>query len=154
MLDEPRPVRAADDRLRRLGGAAGAVGGLPRAIGLPILQAWGMTETSPLGTSCRRSAATPTLDEEQARRPSAPGRASPLPLVELRIVDPDTREPQPWDDKATGELQAAGPWIASEYYHGEGGGDAVHRGRLAAHRRRRGDRPRTAPSGSSTAPRT
>ncbi len=45
-----------------------------------------------------------------------------MPLVELRIVDPDSGEEQPWDDVATGEVQAAGPWIASEYYRGEGGG--------------------------------
>ena len=34
-----------------------------------------------------------------------------------------TRAPSsPWDDTASGEIQAAGPWIAAEYYRGEGGG--------------------------------
>ena len=45
-----------------------------------------------------------------------------MPLVELRVVDPETGEPQPWDDEASGEIQAAGPWCAAEYYRGEGGG--------------------------------
>ena len=45
-----------------------------------------------------------------------------MPLVDLRIVDPETGEAQPWDDAASGEIQAAGPWIAREYYRGEGGG--------------------------------
>jgi len=34
-----------------------------------------------------------------------------VPLVDLRLVDPET-----------GEIQAAGPWIARQYHRGEGGG--------------------------------
>jgi len=40
-----------------------------------------------------------------------------VPLVELRIVDPGTDEELPWDGEARGELQAAGPWVASGYYN-------------------------------------
>ena len=32
---------------------------------------------------------------------------------------PDTLEELPWDDKATGELQCRGPWIAAAYYRGD-----------------------------------
>ncbi len=38
------------------------------------------------------------------------------PGVEIRIVDAETREPLPWDNKATGELECRGPWIAKQYY--------------------------------------
>ncbi|MDQ2796179.1 MAG: AMP-binding protein, partial [Actinomycetota bacterium] len=38
------------------------------------------------------------------------------PGVEVRIVDSETREPQPWDDAASGELEARGPWVAKQYY--------------------------------------
>ena len=41
--------------------------------------------------------------------------------VEARIVDADTLEPQPWDDKATGELQVRGPWCAKDYYNPDAG---------------------------------
>jgi fatty-acyl-CoA synthase len=34
----------------------------------------------------------------------------------MRIVDPETREELPWDDRATGELETRGPWIARQYY--------------------------------------
>ena len=39
------------------------------------------------------------------------------PLVECRIVEPDTTNVLPWDGAASGELQVRGPWIASSYYN-------------------------------------
>ncbi|RTL67375.1 MAG: fatty-acid--CoA ligase [Pseudonocardiaceae bacterium] len=91
------------------------------AIGIPMLQAWGMTETSPIATTGVMRTHHDALDED-GRADIRARQGQPVPLVELRIVDPDTGEEQPWDDTATGEVQAAGPWIASEYYRGEGGG--------------------------------
>ncbi len=90
-------------------------------IGLAITQAWGMTETSPIATmSTARSEHAAFTEDERADIRARVGQ--PVPFVDLRIVDPSTGEPQPWDDLATGEVQAAGPWIAKEYYLGEGGG--------------------------------
>jgi fatty-acyl-CoA synthase len=48
----------------------------------------------------------------------------PIPLVELRIVDPGTDEELPWDGEARGELQAIGPWVARAYYNDERSGDS------------------------------
>jgi fatty-acyl-CoA synthase len=91
------------------------------AIGLPMLHAWGMTETSPIAAvSTPRSHQEGWTEDDRADARARQGQ--PAPFVELRIADPDTGEEQPWDDEATGELQAAGPWIAREYYRGEGGG--------------------------------
>ncbi|MDN5858917.1 MAG: long-chain fatty acid--CoA ligase [Pseudonocardia sp.] len=91
------------------------------ALGVPILHAWGMTETSPIATvSTMRSQHEPMSEGE--RDDARARQGYPAPLVELRIVDPESGETQPWDDTATGEVQAAGPWIAKEYYRGEGGG--------------------------------
>ncbi|MGI9002504.1 MAG: long-chain fatty acid--CoA ligase, partial [Pseudonocardia sp.] len=95
--------------------------GYREAIGVPILHAWGMTETSPIATvSTPRSHHDAMTEDERAAVRARQGQA--VPLVDLRLVDPDSGELQPWDDVATGEIQASGPWIAAEYYRGEGGG--------------------------------
>jgi len=90
-------------------------------LGIPMLHAWGMTETSPIATmSTPRSQHDAMSEAERADVRARQGQA--VPLVELRLVDPETGDELPWDDQHTGEIQAAGPWIAKEYYRGEGGG--------------------------------
>ena len=85
-------------------------------VGLPILQAWGMTETSPLASVCRMRSGLGSLGEdERAEVRSAQGIISPM--VDCRIVAPPSTEGLPWDGKAQGELQVRGPWIARDYYN-------------------------------------
>jgi fatty-acyl-CoA synthase len=84
------------------------------ALGLRMLQAWGMTETSPLGSVARVRAGTKPEDELNVRLTQglvAPG-------VEIRIADPATGEELPWDGVAFGEIQVRGPWIARGYHNG------------------------------------
>jgi acyl-CoA synthetase (AMP-forming)/AMP-acid ligase II len=86
--------------------------------GMPILQAWGMTETSPLASVCRvKSTLQDRPEEELAELRATQGVA--VPLMNLRIVDPGTDEVLPWDGEARGELQASGPWVAAGYYNDE-----------------------------------
>jgi fatty-acyl-CoA synthase len=90
-------------------------------VGLPITQAWGMTETSPIATTgLLRSIHDDLPDDELADVRATAGQ--PAPLVDLRLADPDTGEIQPWDGVSSGELQASGPWIADSYYLNEDGG--------------------------------
>jgi fatty-acyl-CoA synthase len=85
-------------------------------IGIPIQQAWGMTETSPLASGGQMKSAFDSLTEDER----ADYRATiglPSIGVECRIVDQVTGEQVPWDGETRGELQAAGPWVAREYYN-------------------------------------
>jgi fatty-acyl-CoA synthase len=86
-------------------------------IGVPLLQAWGMTEISPLASlvRIRSDRAASNSDEQLADLSGTQGL--PVPGVELRIADSSTGEALPWDDTATGEVQIRGPWIAREYYN-------------------------------------
>lgn len=83
-------------------------------IGLPITQAWGMTETSPLASFGSIRTHHDRLDQAGLAAARA-SQGQPVPLVDLRIVNPDTGNELPWDGTAFGELQAAGPWIAAGY---------------------------------------
>ncbi|KAA9149271.1 long-chain fatty acid--CoA ligase [Amycolatopsis acidicola] len=84
--------------------------------GVPILHAWGMTETSPLGSVARPPAAAEG-DERWAYRYTQ-GRFPAS--VSARLIG-DNGEELPWDNEAVGELEVQGPWIAASYY----GGSAV-----------------------------
>jgi fatty-acyl-CoA synthase len=85
------------------------------ATGLPITQAWGMTELSPLGSVCTLRAEFDDLDEDAKAEVRATAGFAP-PGVEMRIVDPTTHTELPWDNASVGELECRGPWIARQYY--------------------------------------
>jgi fatty-acyl-CoA synthase len=84
-------------------------------IGLPITQAWGMTEMSPLGSVCTIRSEFADLPEEQKADLRATAGIAP-PGVDMRIVDTETGAELPWDDVASGELECRGPWLARQYY--------------------------------------
>ncbi|MGH3494005.1 MAG: AMP-binding protein, partial [Sciscionella sp.] len=79
--------------------------------GVHIIHAWGMTETSPLGSLAHPPAGV-TGEQEweyrftQGRLPAA---------VHGRIIDDDGTE-MPWDGESIGELEVSGPWVAASYY--------------------------------------
>jgi fatty-acyl-CoA synthase len=79
-------------------------------FGVPIVQGWGMTETSPLAAVSRLPGDVELSDDESYALRATQGRT--LPLVEFRI-----------DEEAGGELQVRGPWIARAYYEDPEGAD-------------------------------
>jgi fatty-acyl-CoA synthase len=86
-------IRAFDERFR-----------------VPIVQGWGMTETSPLAATSRLPSDVDLTEDEAYALRASQGRV--LPLVEFRI-----------DEDAGGELQVRGPWIARAYYNDPEGAD-------------------------------
>ncbi|MEY2406855.1 MAG: hypothetical protein QOG39_1771 [Acidimicrobiaceae bacterium] len=86
-------------------------------VGLPIMQAWGMTETSPIASVARiKSSLEANLSEDdKADLRCTVGQISLG--VEFRVVDPVSLEERPWDGETSGELQVRGPWVAKEYYN-------------------------------------
>ena len=79
--------------------------------GINITHAWGMTETSPIGTLSRPKADLP--EEKQFELRQTQGRL--LAGVKARIVD-DAGNALPWDGESVGELEVRGPWITGSYY--------------------------------------
>lgn len=78
------------------------------AIGLPVLNGWGLTETSPV-LACRRN------------HPGQNVRGSvgqPTPGTQLRLVDPETMKEVP--DGQRGLLLAKGPGVMAGYYNDPG----------------------------------
>jgi fatty-acyl-CoA synthase len=91
--------------------------------GLPILQAWGMTETSPIAAVCQLDVDEASLPvDEQAELRTMVGRISFG--TEMRVVDPESQAPVPWDGESSGELQCRGNWIAATYYEDERAGES------------------------------
>ena len=105
-----------------VGGAACPISlmkGLDRH-GCHVIHAWGMTETTPLGTVGNLTSAMRA--EAQTRQDSLRAmQGLPNPLVEIRargeagIV--------PWDGRTMGELEIRGPWVAREYFAAPEGAD-------------------------------
>ena len=82
--------------------------------GVTVIQGWGMTELSPLGTVSTLRAeqlALPAEDQAQLRAKAGHGIFG----VEMKIVDDEGKD-LPWDGVSSGELKVRGPWVCSSYF--------------------------------------
>jgi len=87
--------------------------------GVEVTHAWGMTETSPLGTEARATARTLALDpQSQFRQKMKQGR--PALGIEMKLAD-EAGRPLPHDGKTSGHLKVKGPFVARAYFGGDGG---------------------------------
>ena len=114
-IDLP-PLKAAT-----IGGSAAPKFMIERLMknGTRVQHAWGMTETSPIGT-----VGGPTHDwenlslEERVAKTMKQGR--PIFGVELRTVDlDDNTKVLPRDGETSGALQIRGPWVVKRYFKAE-----------------------------------
>jgi fatty-acyl-CoA synthase len=82
-----------------------------KELGVYIVQAWGMTETSPLGSIARPPAGL--TEQEGWRYRDSAGRL--LCQVEYRVVG-EGGVVLPCDGEAVGEVEVRGPWVTGAYY--------------------------------------
>ncbi len=115
------------DKLQRtiIGGAAvpeSMIRAFETDHGVAVIQGWGMTEMSPLGTANSPKVGMESLsDDERFALGTKAGRA--IFGCEIKIVD-DENNALPWDGVAYGALRVRGPWICSDYFKLDGKGDS------------------------------
>ena len=109
-----------------IGGAA-----VPRSMseafeerhGVEVAHAWGMTETSPVGTTGRLKRGMKDLPKEQQQVfKDKQGRG--IWGLDMKTVDAEGND-LPRDGKAFGELLVRGPWVIGAYFEDEAGTEAA-----------------------------
>ncbi|MEW6018371.1 MAG: AMP-binding protein, partial [Pseudomonadota bacterium] len=105
-----------------IGGSAvpeSIVRGFRDEYGVDVTHAWGMTETSPLGTQATPNHKIAAMsDEDQLRYKLKQGR--PPLAIEMKLVD-DAEARLPHDGTTFGRLKVKGPFVVGEYFKAEGG---------------------------------
>src|SRR5215208_2959806 len=113
MLELDPPPDLSGLRELKAGGSAvpqSLIRGFAERHGIPLLQGWGMTETSPLAATARLPGDVELTDDESYALRATQGRV--LPLIDCRI-----------EAESGGELQVRGPWVARAYYEDPDSGE-------------------------------
>jgi fatty-acyl-CoA synthase len=88
-------------------------------FGIPVVQAWGMTETSPLASMAWPKQKMADWDEDRITTAVRTQAGLPLPGVDVTLRD-DAGNEVPWDGATMGDLLVRGPWVVDSYLHGDG----------------------------------
>jgi len=113
-IDAKDPIDMGSFRVIVVGGSAvseGLIAEVERSWKVPLIQGWGMTETSPL---CVLSHPPADTSNEEARRLRAKS-GRPVAGMRVRLVD-DDRKQLSEDGKTIGRLQLRGAWVARGYH--------------------------------------
>lgn len=94
--------------------AASLISNFENDFGIRGVQAWGMTETSPLGTASRLQKKHKVLSHKEQIKIRAK-QGIEFPGIEMRIVG-DNGKIAPRDGKTMGELQVKGAWVIKSYF--------------------------------------
>jgi fatty-acyl-CoA synthase len=90
-----------------------------RDFGIRIVQAWGMTESSPLGSVAWTQEWMGGLDEDELTTRVRTKAGLPVPGLEISLRDDQGHE-VPFDGQTMGALHVRGPWVVDGYLHGHG----------------------------------
>ena len=82
-------------------------------LGVDVFGGYGMSETGPVLTLAQIKGPDDELNTDEALAYRCKG-GRPVPMVELKIVDPDFKE-QPRDGVTTGEVVVRAPWLTQGY---------------------------------------
>ena len=83
--------------------------------GITVICSWGMTETTPVATSCHlRPQMDGWSEEKKYAQRTKPG--VPAAYLEARVVLPGGTV-APHDGSSIGEIEVRGPWVAAAYYN-------------------------------------
>ena len=86
------------------------------ALGVEMIQGWGMTETNPIGAISRRvNKRRERALGEEAQFANMAKAGLPVAGLDIDIVD-EQFNPLPHDGQAVGELLIRGPWVCSAYF--------------------------------------
>jgi acyl-CoA synthetase (AMP-forming)/AMP-acid ligase II len=88
-------------------------------FGLRVVQAWGMTETSPLASVAWPQERMRDWPEEEVTSAARTQAGLPLPGVEVSVRD-EHGTPVAADGESMGDLYVRGPWVVDGYLHGHG----------------------------------
>jgi len=105
-----------------IGGSAvpeAIVRGFRDEFGVDVTHAWGMTETSPLGTIASNTAEIAGMDAEAQLQFKLKQGRPPLGL-EMKLTD-DAGAVLPNDGTTFGRLKVKGPYVVGRYFKDEGG---------------------------------
>ncbi|MDP1642411.1 MAG: long-chain-fatty-acid--CoA ligase [Phenylobacterium sp.] len=105
-----------------IGGSAvpeAIVRGFRDEYGVDVTHAWGMTETSPLGTQATPNHKIAAMSEEEQLRFKLKQGRPPLG-IEMKLVD-DEEKRLPHDGTTFGRLKVKGPFVVGEYFKADGG---------------------------------
>ena len=108
---EPKRWDLSAMRTMVIGGSAAPpalIDGFQKRHGLEVTHAWGMTETSPIGTLARVKPHLARRRRRASSSRSAPSQGYAVPFVEQRHID-ETGKVLPWDGETMGELEVRGP---------------------------------------------
>lgn len=88
-------------------------------FGVRIIQAWGMTETSPLASLAWPQERMRDWEDEQVTAAARTQAGLPIPGIEVTIRDEGGAD-VPFDGETMGVLHVRGPWVADSYLNGAG----------------------------------
>ncbi len=87
-------------------------------FGIKVMSGYGLSETAPVLSLANPTERHMLLNDEELLDTVLLKTGLPVPLVQIRVVDPEMKD-VPRDNRSAGEIVVRGPWFTREYYKDE-----------------------------------